>query len=46
MLVDAEQLARDNRALRRRLKEAKLKIAHASALAKIDPGVLARSGPL
>jgi len=29
ILVDAEQLARDNRALRRRLKEAKLKIAHA-----------------
>jgi DNA replication protein DnaC len=29
ILVDAEQLARENRALRRRLKEAKLKIAHA-----------------
>jgi DNA replication protein DnaC len=29
MLVDAEQLARENRALRRRLKEAKLKMSHA-----------------
>ena len=29
MLVDAEQLARDNQALRRRLKEAKLKLSQA-----------------
>jgi DNA replication protein DnaC len=29
MLVDAEQLARDNRALTRRLKEAKLRLSHA-----------------
>ncbi|HUE87725.1 MAG TPA: IS21-like element helper ATPase IstB [Vicinamibacterales bacterium] len=29
MLVDAEQLARENRALRRRLKEAKLRLSHA-----------------
>jgi DNA replication protein DnaC len=29
MLVDAEQLARDHRALRRRLAEAKLKLAEA-----------------
>jgi DNA replication protein DnaC len=29
MLVDAEQLARDNRALTRRLKEAKLRVSHA-----------------
>ncbi len=29
MLVDAEQLARENRALRRRLKEAKLKLSQA-----------------
>lgn len=29
MLVDAEQLARENRALRRRLTEAKLKMSHA-----------------
>jgi DNA replication protein DnaC len=29
MLVDAEQLARDQRALRRRLKEAKLRLSHA-----------------
>lgn len=29
MLVDAEQLARDNRTLRRRLQEAKLKMSHA-----------------
>jgi len=29
MLVDAEQLARENRALTRRLKEAKLRLSHA-----------------
>jgi hypothetical protein len=29
MLVDAEQLTRDNRALTRRLKEAKLRLSHA-----------------
>jgi hypothetical protein len=29
MLVDAEQLTRDNRALTRRLKEAKLRVSHA-----------------
>ena len=29
ILVDAEQLARENRALRRRLKEAEFKTAHA-----------------
>jgi hypothetical protein len=29
MLVDAEQLARENRALTRRLQEAKLRLSHA-----------------
>jgi DNA replication protein DnaC len=37
MLVDAEQLARDNRALTRRLKEAKLRLSHA-CLEDLDYG--------
>src|SRR5260370_33578005 len=35
MLVDAEQLTRENRALTRRLKEAKLRLSHA-CLADLD----------